>query len=546
MDSDCSSYALSWVTNDLLRANGGPVGTSQESELLESIAAARRCRSDLVQKMSTAAPKDLLELKTADHNATLYVARCTSLLAPIRRIPPEILSQVFVLHRDAVFTIDAVRGRDENSIRKEFGRTMNQLSAFTNTRNASAWEIFKITHVSVHWRNVALGAAELWSTFSFHCQWEDKDQQMYQVWLQRAGNHPLSFSFTCRHTHANRLPGIQYQYGCPDMLETLLMRSEYWQNVHLSLDKSYVERLNSIQKQIPLLQTLNLEITGGRPTTAAPLPAFSVAPKLHDVLLSTKQTVTITLPWAQLKCYEGEALVNRNPDTHVLKLAPRMSIFILDAGSFTYPTQTVGQNQLRHLHMKSVVGPADNLTLPSLQTLRFSVHSLTPRMLGPARFASIAGICSHAPALTELYIDQFRTTVPGANLGIVNILAATPGLASLTLVADTSIPADRVTDRIFDGITQLPLPLLPVLRELWITGLDMGGAFMDMVESRSTGSVETARLEKLILAELCVPEESDYLYRLDQLKAGGMNVSMHVVIREWTYSGESDVKVYNF
>ncbi|KAJ7177420.1 hypothetical protein C8R43DRAFT_942691 [Mycena crocata] len=93
----------------------------------------------------------------------------------------------------------------------------------------------------------------------------------------------------------------------------------------------------------------------------------------------------------------------------------------------------------------------------------------------PARFASITSICSHAPALTELYIDQFRTTVPGANPGIVNILAATPGLTSLKLVADTSIPADWVTDRIFDGIKQLPVPLLPVLRELWLQGLTWTG-----------------------------------------------------------------------
>ncbi|KAJ7100311.1 hypothetical protein C8R43DRAFT_964090 [Mycena crocata] len=514
--SSVVSYSLSPPTNRLFEENT-PALDTQVLEIRESIAAAETDRALLALEIASA-KAELRCLERRDKDAMLHIERCTSVVAGVRRLPPEILSRVFVLVRDACFK--------PLTAASDLGRSIHNKEV---EPSFAAGSILELGHVCSYWRNVALGTRELWSRFLFRCPGKAaKGQTVWHAWMERVGNHPLSFSFSCPgHYKKNLSPDLSpIGSSCRDFLETLLSSSARWQNVHLSLSRAALKRLKSV-KHLPLLETLHLQIKrpwhGSKPRPLI-ISTFAVAPKLHEVRLPEYlEKVTIELPWSQLTNYCGAPT---NPDGRaVLDLARNITALTLVGDQrLTQPLT----HRLRHIHYISGEEALDRLVLPALD----SFHLERTRSMGMDRvYPSITQLFQRSGnALTQLHVDGFRPEDRFAA-----ILAATPSLTSLTLVCEENdyrlADSSEATNSFFAKFNPPQGdPLIPLLRQLTITGLTTMNGFLLMVDARSIAAPTTARLEMLEILGVKLDTDNYEVVtrRLQKLRDGGMNMTLGI------------------
>ncbi|KAJ7138296.1 hypothetical protein C8R44DRAFT_342369 [Mycena epipterygia] len=576
--SDPIPYALSPLTKRLVRSNEAPLGL-QEKELLESIVAAQTLKSSLAQQITDArkhllllqradenatrkrlipsnealfgfrekeldanaqtlqssltqqitdSQLHLLRLERADENATLHIEGCTSALGPIRRLPPEVLSRIFAFYHATA--LPACKYRLLN-INEE-----PDMSMF------AAWNIWRLGHICSYWRDVALGTRELWSTFRFQCPGSTASTvQAAQTWLQRSGSHALSLSFCCRtivgHTegHADSFPPIGH--ACREVFEMLLSQRKRWKDAQFLFPQSFLPALASLRNNIPLLQQFLANILDYSNVEQLP-NVFAVAPALRVLYLSNILIPdTTTIPWNQITACRSEQYYHGG--THILNLAPNILMFTLDArdSASDYSTGII-EHQLRHLHFISGTNTLRSLVLPALESFQFSPGA--PFLaFNPAPFDSVVSLFEYSgKKLTRLHIDDFNPALPG----VLDVLAATPLLTSLTVVGGSMLaeytPDEPVVSHLFDRLTyrqEQTLPaLVPMLRELSTNELPPSDAIVRMVASRSRASPETVRLESFVFNAMHVSEveheSSSYVDRFRQLEAHGLSVSVDMVI----------------
>ncbi|KAJ7138227.1 hypothetical protein C8R44DRAFT_566046, partial [Mycena epipterygia] len=114
--------------------NNPPLGT-QLAEIGESVRVAHLLKTSLEMQITETRMK-LLRLEREHMHATRHIERCRHPLAPIRRIPTEILSNIFVCYAD--FVDDGPPFRD---VRK------------------AAWIL---GHICSYWRAVAISTPAVW------------------------------------------------------------------------------------------------------------------------------------------------------------------------------------------------------------------------------------------------------------------------------------------------------------------------------------------------------------------------------------------------
>lgn len=85
-------------------------------------------------------------------NAIINAKYRLNALTRVARLPPELLTEVFIYYRDA-FAYDADPLPSPRSV-----------AVYGNSRTASPYHWLRITHVCRHWRELALGSPRFWST----------------------------------------------------------------------------------------------------------------------------------------------------------------------------------------------------------------------------------------------------------------------------------------------------------------------------------------------------------------------------------------------
>ncbi|KAJ7453195.1 hypothetical protein FB451DRAFT_987774, partial [Mycena latifolia] len=74
-----------------------------------------------------------------------YIDGCRSVFAPIRRMPPEVLCEIFLSYSEFPFE----RSKDEPETRE--------------IKQLSKWNMLLISHVCAQWRTLVLGTPKFWS-----------------------------------------------------------------------------------------------------------------------------------------------------------------------------------------------------------------------------------------------------------------------------------------------------------------------------------------------------------------------------------------------
>ncbi|KAJ7437447.1 hypothetical protein B0H11DRAFT_2294311 [Mycena galericulata] len=203
------------------------------------------------------------------------VRKQTTVISPVRRVPPELISEIFSL-------MPCTRRRADRTV------------------NCPPW---RLGHICRSWRHTALSNPFLWR--SIEISWaEDWNLLELEAQLLRSGNVPLQVSFSWW-IDDNNLP----------FLDLLLPHCERWGTLRFLIggpQLSLLSRLRAVQGRLPQLKKLDfiriIDKENGYGNEEK-IEYFSVAPNLHEILLADPEfhfvSPPLILPWNQITRYRG-------------------------------------------------------------------------------------------------------------------------------------------------------------------------------------------------------------------------------------------------
>ncbi|KAJ7138092.1 hypothetical protein C8R44DRAFT_547135, partial [Mycena epipterygia] len=110
-------------------------------------------------------------------NLQEYVDGCRGVLAPVRRLPPEILCEIFM-----AYSSPSTQARTPADEKKKISKS----------------DVLLVSHVCTQWRIIALGTPRLWSDIAVDVfNWPRDPAPFLQVLrksLERGAGHPLTLS----------------------------------------------------------------------------------------------------------------------------------------------------------------------------------------------------------------------------------------------------------------------------------------------------------------------------------------------------------------
>ncbi|KAJ7841585.1 hypothetical protein B0H14DRAFT_3869117 [Mycena olivaceomarginata] len=321
-----------------------------------------------------------------------YSDDCRSFFAPVRRLPPEILAEIFVLD----FTLGSYMCCDDTQhMPLEFGRGPHLMQLL---QVCSTWYDTIMTTPSL-WANIAVDLALPQPT--------SPNSQLSRC-LARSGNRPLTIKLAAcigrGHMHSS--------------LELLGLCAERWRFADLHLEEGISPLLWRLSGNLPRLERLALGGDG-----ADGIDLFATAPSLTRVVLSDINGAPPKLPWGQLHemTYYASRPCSFNADDIANRLAVmshcsrhcEFNMYSLDLGHFVERRRTLPCGVGR------IIGV---LTLPNLRELLFrsSIPDNDPLFWPREQFPAFASRSSLGDTLTKLFLyhmviteDELAETIPG-------------------------------------------------------------------------------------------------------------------------------------
>ncbi|KAJ7230286.1 hypothetical protein GGX14DRAFT_582744 [Mycena pura] len=301
-----------------------------------------------------------------------------AILSPLRRMPPEVLAEVFLWSLPPRY-VDYKRG----------GYDVKE----------SPWVL---THVCSRWRAVALSTSSLWSCivityFPENVSFSAYPLPLVKAHIQRSGSQQLVVSFEGCET-SDWEPQVE-------VFRCLAQHCGRWVELDMRLTSPLLPLLISLRDQVPCLRKIwlewyNLEIQAGVQT----INCFETARALVDVGISTLPPyIPIPLPVHQLTRYSMNAPWHVHQS--ILKLAPnlveaRICVATDERWSESQPSP-ITLPFLRRLYA-SDTEILDYTTVPTLEEIAFCVDgddldlqrrlaSLLDRSSCPLRRLCLAG-----------------------------------------------------------------------------------------------------------------------------------------------------------
>jgi hypothetical protein len=365
-------------TLDEIRANKDSSSFPPLSELQRAISALEAERDALLRTA---------EAKACDIDAR--IRKIKWITAPVRRIPVEILQQIF------------------------FAFCEDPLAVGDNHTDTIATSELLLSMVCSHWRCVALDTPGLWSTIK--SRWDKRpsttDPKICRLYLERSHPHPLTVFI--------KEDEIRYTSQVDTILRLLSEHSSRWYDVEIhTLDcmQLHERPFNTVRGNVPMLKRLVWEVPAcfcpGTPPD--PVDLFSDAPKLISVA-SFDDSIQ-TFPWSQLQ----HLSINRTSVTNILdntsKCHSVAALCICDA--------TFGLSALEGMMMMD--DQEDSPITSSASSLRLTFNNTN-------KYMPTAAILNHWSRIFPLMLDRLTL----------------PRLSSLTLDLESRDDSDSWSDTPF-------------------------------------------------------------------------------------------------
>lgn len=363
------------------------------------------------------------ELRRKRDDLKSYIDLHGSFLAPIAKLPTEILAEIFMQCTDNWM----------------FGPLVGAGIIFGTPPHHLDKIPLLVSSVCKKWRHVALATPNLWASFALLIQplYFENDVRLMELWLARAAQCPLSISLEySRHHHV-----AQFLSDVKPLMEVFLSCCDRWENIRIHLPPSFIRLLSPARSRTLKLQWLFV----ASPSNSGDqkMQIFEVAPQLRHLKVHRSFDCSkLTIPWSQLQtCDLG---MNRPAQEYlrILTLTPNLQSCnmenIVEPAS---PHAIDIQVQLPKLHtFKVSMLPGSNpgqlfkaLQLPGLQYLSIFTEEIPWTETVTAHLISLLSHCS----LKKLSMNAnsatgFRTDGPSPE-DMIRILQACPDLTELHL-----------------------------------------------------------------------------------------------------------------
>ncbi|KAJ7670738.1 hypothetical protein DFH06DRAFT_141250 [Mycena polygramma] len=428
-------------------------------------------QAELVQLDATILAVSLIlsELESQKSNLRNIVDALLGALSPIRRIPPEILSAVFLLSRD-------------NSLESDY-------YFIADPREAP----IVLGQVSSGWRSICHGTPLLWDNISLVSVLPMPKLPYIQKLLDRSHNLPVSVRLATPYKDMLRNCPMELP---PEPAVALLMGLHgRLRTVTLEIPTSnLLPPYNLHQREVfPILTSLDIILADpeGQPDVASALSAFSNAPCLKHVSLIShciprhSRSLVDSLPWAQLTELLLYMPVSLRDVQIILTLARRLQKARISDSTWSDDSveRTVELSDLRtfHFHLENDheehVAPADffgAFSFPSLRDLDIRADLLASNIL--SNLLDRSQFKLERLALSDFLISSDE---------LLEVLRRLPTLQELTLVAcgiDVDLPKMFTVDP-SSASHRLTLPHLRRLCLSEFAEIFEGTSAADMAES---------------------------------------------------------------
>ncbi|KAF7343478.1 hypothetical protein MVEN_01780700 [Mycena venus] len=365
------------------------------------------------------------QLQIRCRDISQYLDEMRYISAAIRRLPPELLQEVFTFA-----VISDVYALSKHTRRKSVGA-------------------IRLAHVCSYWRAVVLNTGELWATIL--------------VRLSRSGIAQLNFHIS--HAKSAPLTILCYEWAPPWLLKKLARISHCWRNITLYVHSNFDE-LDIAHCKIPFLKSLSIDMM--RHDEAAPtIDVFRDAPSLRRVALAAGTgflwPFSFTLPWTQLTSLTLDDIA-LSVFSECVRRCPRLLYLNVRIGWSS--TEVVRQTPESHSSLRKLIVHGSQCqeaviahSFPHLLSLTIDMYKLHPDF-----FAFLAR-SSHLEMLSaggwklanKADLVALRSRLP------IELLLATPSLRILQFRNwDRDWRAAMVTPRF-----NTPL-VVPILNDLFI------------------------------------------------------------------------------
>ncbi|KAJ7590458.1 hypothetical protein C8J56DRAFT_593102 [Mycena floridula] len=278
----------------LIRSHNPP-SDIQASQIRRLLTESEEALRDLDQRISEMR-RALAMLVRQRAIKTRDVEEHRSALHPIRRLPREILCEIFL-----------------SFVNEELEKDLNHSSLDSSST------IWILPQVSGHWRSVALSFARMWSTVrlmtdDFDLSRISETNRKLEVQLDRSANHQLSVCIFNKAEIPKSHP----------LLPILFSTSSHWKDLAILAKVSSFESFSVLKGSLPSMTTLHAWSLDQRTTISTSFSIFESAPKLTKILGHPHLHCKLDLPFSQITDYVEELRFTCIWHTVLLSLMPNL------------------------------------------------------------------------------------------------------------------------------------------------------------------------------------------------------------------------------
>ncbi|KAK7029657.1 hypothetical protein VNI00_014355 [Paramarasmius palmivorus] len=441
----------------------------------------------------------IIMLETRRKKLQHIMGKCRSLLAPVHRMPPEILAQVFsvVCWQNAV---------EPNCMPPAI----------------------QLSFVCKRWRDIALSLPSLWASLSIHFErWKmnfERLERIVSVFMERSKSSPLSLvlDLTCsdwrQDAHASEM--------CTALLDTLVRNSNRWKMARLNVSTTGLchPAFEPIIGHLPILKSLSLtghddaDIITDNPVLDLDA-IFGACPALDDLFVSAQMVVDgVSLPWRQIRSLGLGWFLHLEHFTLALAQCTNVeSLHLNDIEFVEYPETPIHPGptmpNVKHLNME--FDSSDDM-FPVLRCL--DLPALTSvRLQGQFNGSQYKTAELHLSSFLERSSNRITSlslvTFPISDQNAISLLRMIPTLEQLYIEEEyrwklnSNIKQRMITTEFWRSLSLIHATssshIVPRLKELELIfhGDDLNdGALLDTLTSRFTpDGGEVACLKKITL-----------------------------------------------
>ena len=533
--NDCSSETLLRLRSMDLFSRSRSNHYLSESERLEFNTLLSKGQTELASFHDTIQPDS-----TERDDLERYIQYARSLAAPIRKIPPEILGEIFIKHG-----------------------TLNNISESTDIPG------FNLARVSSYWRSVAFSTAALWKEIHIETSspfFYARHVNLVQDILTRSLGSPLHIYITAiPDKHDPQFDGL---HPAVPLLFEHAARWQYLRITDRSFEDGYGYQPNILEDLSPIrgqLTGLTTFISSCNEYTSL-LLGNTTSLRSFSISSFDFQAINALYPWGGINKFQ----VRYSYNSEIVQVFPHVATNCTvqvhhplgnDPDNSEEASPTVYQNIVRLIitmgnnrtEESSAEELLDMLTLPNLTVLAFvNEHPLAIRSKHPGRRWSATSIPSFVNRSNALLTEfsLVRTWIPAGVL--LDVLKYLPTLRTLRIEEPADVPsqAPMLTAEFFQhlNVYREGRPLLSELYSLvlgaYLLSLDLQRLFARAVESRHwplslpTTTERVCRLDRVTLTLRHGTIDERIASLLMSIRGDGLKVSVidaegDIMVREW-------------